>query len=171
MEDQLELSILLCKVIFFNRAVEAIYSFRDYMEQIIFDSSCLSKWTTFLKDLSYAFDHFKPFIPWSGISFFVFYSSHPFFKVYCVIFICCATCCHSLSFIVTCCHSLYHSLSLIAIRCTTHCHSLYHLLSFSVTLCHSLSIIVPLVFTQCTTGLSFYKQSIFEIILQEQEIS
>ena len=103
------------------------------MEQIIFDSSCLLKWTTFLKDLSYAFDLFKPFIPWSGISFFVFYSSHPFFKVYCVIFICCTTCCHSLSFIVTRCLSLSFSVT----RCTTRCHSL--------------PFVVPLIVTHCTT--------------------
>ena len=60
MEDQLELSILLCKVIFLTEQLQlSIYSFRGYMEQIIFDSSYLLKPTTFLEDLSYAFDLFK----------------------------------------------------------------------------------------------------------------
>ena len=196
LEDQLELSILLYKVIFFNGAVAAIHSFRGYMEQIIFDSSNLLKPTAFLEDLSYAFHLFKNRL-------FIYYHSncsHPSLDVV-YLFLCfmavihslkctvslsffvplAVICCHSLSFVVTRCHSfslvvilsysLYHSLSLVAIRCTTCCHSLYHSLSFNVTLCHSLSIVVPLAVTRCTTRLTFYKRSLFEIILQEQEFS
>ena len=57
-----------------------------------------------------------------------------------------ATCCHSLSFVVTRCHSL----SLVVIRCV-------------VTRCHSLSLVV----TRCTTHLSFHKRS---IIFDERNI-
>ena len=77
--------------------------------------------------------------------------SHPFFEVYCAVFIGCTnavTRCHSLLFVVTCCHSLYYSSSLFIICCTTRCHSLSfvvtrcttrcHLLSFVVTRCHSM---------------------------------
>ena len=70
-------------------------------------------------------------------------------------------CCHSLSFVVTRCHSLflvivlcnslYHSLLLVAIRCTIGCHhctTRYHSLSLFAILCqslyHSLSLDVPL---------------------------
>ena len=63
--------------------------------------------------------------------------------------------CNSLSVVVirchfftTCCpslHWLHHSLSLVVIRCTTHCHSLYHSLSLVVTRCYLLSLDVPLV--------------------------
>ena len=75
----------------------------------------------------------QPSIPWSSVSVFMFYDSHPFFEVCCVVFICCTTCCHLLSLIVICCHSLTfvftrcHSLSLVVIvvtDCTTRCHSL-----------------------------------------------
>ena len=165
------------------------------MEQIIFDSSYLLKPTTFLEDLSYAFDLFKDSLFFNHSN-----CSHPSLEVV-YLFLCfmafiqflkctvsfsfvallAVVCCHSLSFVVTrrhslplvviLCHSLYHSLSLVATRCTARCHSLYHSLSFDVTLCHSLSIVVPLVVIRCTTRLSFYKRSLFEIILQEQEIS
>ena len=84
--------------------------------------------------------------------------SHPFFEVYCGVFIYCTTCCHSLSLIVICCHSISfvvtccHSLSpvvpFIVIRCTTrchslslvviHCHSWYHSISLVVNRCHSM---------------------------------
>ena len=37
--------------LFFAGAVAAMYSFRGYMEQIIFDSSCLLRTDTFLEDL------------------------------------------------------------------------------------------------------------------------
>ena len=37
---------------FFTKAVAAMHSFRSYMEQIIFDSSCLLRTATFLEDLS-----------------------------------------------------------------------------------------------------------------------
>ena len=61
----------------------------------------------------------------------------------------------SLSLVVIRCTTHCHSLSLIVIRC----HSLYHSLSLVVLLvvirCHSLSLIV----TRCTTRLSFYKWS------------
>ena len=33
-----------------------MYSFRGYMEQIIFETSCLLRKATFLEDLFYAFD-------------------------------------------------------------------------------------------------------------------
>ena len=49
----------------------------------------------------------------------------------------CATCCHSLSFIVICCHSL----SFVATRCTTFCHSL----SLVAIRCHSLLLDVNVV--------------------------
>ena len=55
----------------------------------------------------------------------------------------------------------FDSLSLIVIRCTTRCHSLYHSLSFAVTRCHSLSLVVPHVVTRCTT--SFHSLSLVAI--------
>ena len=71
---------------------------------------------------------------------------------------------YSLSFDVIRCHLQYHSLSLVSfvvICCTTRHHLLYHSLSFVVLLVviryRSLSFDV----TRCTTGLSFYKRSLF----------
>ena len=58
----------------------------------------------------------------------------PFFEVYCVVFICCTTCCHSLSFVVTRCHSLSLVVPLFVIRC----HSLSFVVSLVCTCCHSL---------------------------------
>ena len=66
------------------------------------------------------------------------------------------TCYHSLSFIVTRCHSFSldlsphcHSLSRVAIRCTSRCHLLYHSLPFAVTCCttrcHSFSLDVSII--------------------------
>ena len=77
------------------------------------------------------------------------------------------TCYHSLSLVVIFCHLLCNSLSLVAIRCATRCYSLFQSLSFNVTLFHSMPVVVPFVITQCTTCLSFYKQTLFIIILQE----
>ena len=57
--------------------------------------------------------------------------------------------CHSLSLVVTCCTAHCRPLSLfvslVVIRCTTRCHSLYHSLPFVGTRCHSMSLDVPLV--------------------------
>ena len=85
--------------------------------------------------------------------------NHPFFEVYCVVFIGCTTAvtrCHSLLFVVTRCHSLYYSLSLFITCCTTRCHSLSLVVLLVVTCCHSLSLVV----TRCSTRLSFYKRSL-----------
>ena len=95
--------------------------------------------------------------------------NHPFFEVYCAVFIRCTTFCHSLSLIVICCHSLplvvirchslyhslsfvvplvvirCHSLSFVVTRCTTRCHSLSFVVTRCTTRCHSLSLDVPLV--------------------------
>ena len=117
------------------------------MKQIILDSSCLLRPATFLKTLraSYLFNHSNCSHPSLEVSFFVFVirkgGNHPFFEVHCAAFICCTTCFHSLSLVVTCCHSLYHSLSLVVIRC----YSLYHSLSLVVIRCHALSLDVQLV--------------------------
>ena len=43
----------------FTRAAAAMHTFRDCMEQIIFDTSYLFRTATFLEDLSQAFDFFK----------------------------------------------------------------------------------------------------------------
>ena len=90
--------------------------------------------------------------------------NHPFFEVYCAVFIRCTTaltCCHSLPVVVTLYHSFslfvtcYHSLSFVAIRChslsfvvtrfTTRCHSLSFIVTRCTTRCHSLSLAVLLV--------------------------
>ena len=146
------------------------------MGQIISDNSYLLKLTTFLEDLSYAFDLFKDrlFINRS-------ICSHPSLEVVYLLLCLMAVihslkctvsfsfvvplaviCCPSLSFVVTRCHSLSRVFIL--------CHSLYYSLLFIISLvvirCHSLSfavIAVPLVITR----LSFYERSLFEIILQE----
>ena len=55
---------------------------------------------------------------------------HPFFEVYCAVFICFTICCHSLSLIAICCHSLPFVVPLVVICC----HSLYHSLSLDVPL-------------------------------------
>ena len=75
--------------------------------------------------------------------------------------ICCSSCCHSLSLVVSLFITCYHSLSLVIIR--------YHSLSLVVTHYQLLSLAVPLVVTnshllslnviRCTTCLSFYKRS------------
>ena len=56
-------------------------------------------------------------------------------------------------FVVIRFHSLYHSLSFVVIRCTTRCHSF----SFLVT--------------RCTTRLSFYKRSILNTLLIDNDIA
>ena len=72
--------------------------------------------------------------------------------MYCAVFICCTTCCRSLSLIVFAV-TRYHSLSLVATGCTTRCHTLYHSLSFVVsrctTRCHSMSFVVTCCTTRC----------------------
>ena len=127
----------------FNGAVAAIHSFRVYMEQINFGSSYWLRPATFLEDPCYAFDFSRAVYLFNHsncshpslevVYLFLFYGSHPFFEMWCVVFICCTTCCHLLSLIVICCVSLtfvftrYHSLSLvvtIVTGCTTRCHSL-----------------------------------------------
>ena len=64
-------------VIFFSRAVAAIYSVRGYMEQVIFDSSYLLKTAFFLRRPILGICFFL------GAVYFVHYShcSHPSFEV------------------------------------------------------------------------------------------
>ena len=70
--------------------------------------------------------------------------NHPFFEVYCAVFIDCTTAvarCHSLLIVVTRCITRRNSLPLVAplvALFVIRCHSLYHSLSFVVTRCHSM---------------------------------
>ena len=101
----------------------------------------------------------QPSIPWSSSVCFCYWKddNHPFFEVYCAIFIGCTTAitrCHSLLFVITRCHSLYFSLSLFVTLCTTRYHSLSFVFTrctTGVTRCYSLSLVV----TRCTTRLFF----------------
>ena len=63
------------------------------------------------------------------------------------------------------CHSLCHSLSFVVSLVVMRCHSFYHSLSFIVTRCHSLYHSLSFVVTRCTTRLSFYKRSIWSVLL------
>ena len=78
-----------------------------------------------------------------------------------------------LSFLLKYKIKLFYLLSFVFIRFITRCHSLSffvtrcHSLSLVVTCCHSLSLVslhqsLSLVVTRCTTGLSFYKSSLFK---------
>ena len=76
---------------------------------------------------------------------------HPFFEVYCAVFIGCTnavtrcTHCYLLSLVVTRCITRCHSLSFVAPLVVTRCHSLSLVVPLVVTCCHSLSLDVPLV--------------------------
>ena len=69
------------------------------------------------------------------------------------------TLCHLLSLVVirctTRCHSLYHSLSLVEPLVVIRCHLFSSVVTRCTTRCHSLSPVV----TGCITRLSFYKRS------------
>ena len=117
------------------------------MEQIIFESNCLLRPATFLEDLKDSLFFLTTLI--AAIhplkEYICFYhrkdGKHPFFELYCAIFICCTTCCHSLSLVVICCHSLLPGVT----RCITGCHLLSPVVPIIVIHCHSLSLDVTLV--------------------------
>ena len=123
----------------YGNPVAAVYSFRGYMEQIIFGSSSLLKpttyfWKTFpthsiFLRTAYLFIHsVLCFVFFYFVSVFVFMTVIHSLKCtvsFSFIVPLAVVCCHLLSFAVTCCHSL----SLAVILChslNTRCHSLYH---------------------------------------------
>ena len=143
----------------FKGAVAAIYSFRVYMEQIIFDSSHWLRPTTFLEDLSYAFDFLRAVYLFNHSN-----CSHPSLEVE-YLFLCFMAVIHSLnctgpfSFVVPPAVIYCHSLSFVVTRC--------HLFSLVAIHCNSLWLVVTLVVTRWH---SMYHSSVFLQTILNNEV-
>ena len=109
---------------FFNRAIAVIHSFRDYMEQIIFDSTYLLRPATIFEYLYCAFG----FLTTANL-FNYSNCSHPSLEIIVHLFLCFMAVIHSLKRSV--------SFSFVVLLAVIHCRSI----SFVFTPCNSLLIV------------------------------